>query len=392
MNLASLQSLLGKENVSASAENCLVYSRDASLLMGECLAVVWPTYSEHIEALVTWSIENNIDLVPRGAGTGLCGGATPQGSIVVDLSNMTHIHNIYSKQKLVQVEPGIVLDTLNRSLETHGLFLPVIPGSHGAASIGGMIASNAAGLRAVRYGRMQNWIEDITLIDGRGQTRHLTGKKLDDVVGREGVVGFIVEAVLRLTVLPLGRSVTLCAFDNLEDLLNQRELWLSSKNLTALEYINRPTAKALGWEQRLHLMAEFDSMEGQITDPQQIVNLWRARDSIYPILARHGYPVIEDPQIEDPIILGNLLAWLESEKIPVFGHLGMGIVHPCFGPDDDRVKALYQRVTAWGGHVSGEHGIGLKKKVFTGADFRAKIRQLKAIYDPNNILNRGKLC
>ncbi len=392
MNLNSLLTILEPENVSVSTEDRLVYSRDASRLTGECLAVIWPTHIEQIEALVTWSKENDIDLVPRGAGTGLCGGATPKSSIVVDLSRMAHICTLLPKPKLIQVEAGVVLDILNRHLEPDGLFLPVIPGSHQAASIGGMIATNAAGLRAVRYGRMRNWIEEITLIDGCGKTHHLTGEQLKDVVGWEGVVGFIVEAVLRLADLPRRRSVTLRAFDNLEELFVQRELWLSSKNLTALEYINRPTAAALGWEPYPHLMVEFNSAEGQITDLQQIAQLWRARDSLYPILARQGYSIIEDPQIEDTQFLGKLLTWLESENIPVFGHLGMGIVHPCFSPNDERVEALYQRVAEWGGRVSGEHGIGLKKKKFTRAAYRAKVRQLKTKYDPFNILNRGKLC
>jgi len=392
MNLNSLQTLLGPENVSASHEDRLIYSRDASRMAGECLAVAWPIHSEQIEALVMWSHKCNVDLVPRGAGTGLCGGATPNKSVVVDLSRMALIHTFYSEHKLIQVGAGVVLDTLNRYLEPHGLFLPVIPGSHRAASIGGMIATDAAGLRAVRYGKMRHWIEDITLLDGRGQIHHMSGEKMEDVVGREGVVGFIVEAVLRLAALPQQRTVTMSAFDNLDDLMSQRELWLSSQNLTALEYINSAASKAIGWDPCPHLLAEFDSTEGQISDFQQITKLWRARDNLYPVLARQGFPVIEDPQIEAPQHLEALLIWLESENIPAFGHLGMGIVHPCFSPDDSRIDVLYRRVAEMGGRVSGEHGIGLKKKTYTSETFRVKIRQLKATYDPDGILNRSKLC
>lgn len=262
MNLTSLQALLSPENVSISREDRLVYNRDASRLSGECRAVVWPANAEHVAALVAWSHKEGIDLVPRGAGTGLCGGATPQNSIVVDLTEIAYIQTDYLKHRLIQVGAGVVLDILNRRLEAQGLFLPVIPGSHQSASIGGMIATYAAGLRAVRYGSMRNWVEDITLVDGYGQIQHLTGKQLDDVVGREGATGFIVEAVLRLADLPWQRTVSMQAFDDLEDLMAQRERWLGSPNLTALEYINRPASAAIGWEACPHLLAEFDSAEG----------------------------------------------------------------------------------------------------------------------------------
>jgi FAD/FMN-containing dehydrogenase len=392
MNLTSLQALLGPENVSNSREDRLVYNRDASRLSGKCLAVVWPTNAEQVAALVAWSLNDDIDLVPRGAGTGLCGGATPQNSVVVDLTRIAHIDSDHLDHNLIHVGAGVVLDMLNRYLVPQDLFLPVIPGSHRSASIGGMIATDAAGLRAVRYGSMQNWVEDITLVDGWGQIQHLTGNLLVDVAGREGVTGFIVEAVLRLTDLPRLRTVSLQAFDDLEDLLAQRERWLGSPNLTALEYINRPASAAIGWEARAHLLAEFDSTEGQIADLQRITDLWRDRDGLYPVLARQGYPVIEDPQIGTAEHLGRLLFWLESENIPAFGHLGMGIVHPCFGFDDPRVDILYQRVSDWNGRVSGEHGVGIKKKAYTDAVFRNEIQRLRAVYNPHDTINRGKLC
>jgi FAD/FMN-containing dehydrogenase len=108
-------------------------------------------------------------------------------------------------------------------------------------------------------------------------------------------------------------------------------------------------------------------------------------------LAGEGYSVIEDPQV-----FGNaqvaLLDWLEAQGIPAFGHLGMGIVHPCFRQSDDRISSLYERVAAWGGRVSGEHGVGLKKMLFVDDTFRSEVRRLKKDYDPLEILNRGKLC
>ncbi len=392
MNLAALRTLLPPENISVAQEDRLVYRQDASFLRGDCQAVVWPRNVEEVCALTEWAAAEMVDLVPRGAGTGLCGGATPQHSVVVDLSHMTRLGPLDAERKTIRAESGVVLGALNRHLSPHGLFLPVIPGSHRAASIGGMIATDAAGLRAVRYGSMRNWVASLTLVDGNGRVHQLSGDQMEDAIGREGVTGFIVETVLRLTALPKQRTITLLAFDDQDKLLAQRERWLTSPHLTALEYLNPPASEAIVWAPKAHLLAEFDSSEGQIAEPQRVAELWRARDGLYPVLARQGYPVIEDPQIKNADRLRDLLTWLDSERIPVFGHLGMGIIHPCFAPGDGRVDDLYQRVADLGGSVSGEHGIGLKKKEYTGETFRAAIRRLKAVYDPHNILNRGKLC
>lgn len=391
MNLERLAAIVGPEHVSTSVENRLVYSRDASRIEGECLAVVWPTHSEQVVALIEWARAGDVDLVPRGAGTGLCGGAAPQHSVVVDLSRLDHISPINPEQPRVQVGAGVVLDTLNRRLVADGLFLPVVPGSHRAATIGGMIATNAAGLRAVRYGPMRNWVEAVSLVDGLGRLHRLTGEALDDALGREGVTGFVVEATLRLALIPAQRTISLQAFAGDTSLLARRDEWLANPHLSALEYLNRHAAAAIGWPPQPHLLAEFDGQGGEISDPTRIANLWRDRDGLYPVLARRGNPVIEDPQVQGDG-LADLLGWLDAEGIPAFGHLGVGIVHPCFSPDDDRVAVLYNWVTAWNGQVSGEHGIGLKKQAWTDAAFRAEIRHLKGVHDPHNLINRGKLC
>lgn len=390
MDLERLRAQLGPENVSVSLEDRLVYGRDASRLQGECLAVAWPSRPQDVVAIVAWAGAAGVDLVPRGAGTGLCGGATPQRSLVVDLSRLTRIESVDIEQGRARVQAGVVLGTLNRHLRPRDLFLPVIPGSHQAASIGGMIATDAAGLRAVRYGTMRAWVDEVRLVDGSGRQHCLRREGLSDVVGREGVTGFIVEATVRLAPLPRQRSVSLLAFDDESSLLAQRQKWLTPQ-LTALEYLNRHAAAAIGWNAQPHLLAEFDSAEGEIADASRIAAIWRARDGLYPLLAARGHALIEDPQLEGEG-LAALLSWLDAEEIPAFGHLGVGIVHPCFHPDDERVATLYERVTDWGGRVSGEHGIGLKKKTWTDSTFRAEIRQLKETYDPQNRINRGKLC
>lgn len=222
MKMSDLQSIFGIERVSDTIEHRLAYSRDASNLSGDCLAVVWPIHLEQVCALAEWAVRENIDLVPRGAGTGLCGGATPQNSVVVDFSCLTMIGSLDVEHRRVTVGAGAVLDALNRSLEPHRLCLPVIPSSHRAATIGGMIATNASGLRAVRYGSMRDWVEAVTLVDGTGRVHRLSGEALDNVAGREGASGFVVNVELRLTDQLSQLSLTLRAFEDTTSLLTQR--------------------------------------------------------------------------------------------------------------------------------------------------------------------------
>ncbi len=392
MNTSTLLAFLGADQVSNTLENRLVYSRDASNLAGDCLAVVWPVHLEQVSALAEWACQEQIDLVPRGAGTGLCGGATPQSSVVVDFSRLNTFDSLDIEKCSVHVSAGTVLDILNRWLETQGLFLPIVPGSHRVASIGGMLATNAAGMHAIHYGKMRQWVEQVTLVDGRGQVRQLTGEKLDDVVGREGVTGFITAAILRLVPTVQRRSLALRAFSSESELLAERSRWLSNQHLTAMEYINQHAAALIGWEARPYLMAEWDGDTGETLDAASIAELWKARDSLYPRLAQSGYPVIEDPQIEGDAGLAALLEWLDIAGIPAFGHIGMGILHPCFKPGDSRLDDLYKLTAEHEGRVSGEHGIGMKKKAWVSPTFQKEIRQLKSVYDPNNIFNRGKLC
>jgi FAD/FMN-containing dehydrogenase len=304
---------------------------------------------------------------------------------------MTHIGPPDPDKQRIQVGAGVVLGALNRTLAANNLFLPVIPGSHQAATVGGMIATDAAGLRAIRYGTMRDWVEEATLVDGLGRLTNLHGERLADAVGREGVTGFIVEARLRLEPRLAQRSVTIQPFDSIAELLDYREMLCLDPSLTALEYFNGQAADAIGWPPVSHLLAEFNSDYGEVREPEHIAEIWRRRDGLYPRLAGKGYSVIEDPQLFADGLLA-LLDWLEEEGIPAFGHLGLGIVHPCFRYGDSRFSSLYERVADWGGRVSGEHGVGLKKMPWVDETFRNEVRRLKEDYDPLGILNRGKLC
>jgi FAD/FMN-containing dehydrogenase len=200
----------------------------------------------------------------------------------------------------------------------------------------------------------------------------------------------IIEATLHLTELPGPVKVWLEPLHSEAQAVARRDELIADPALTALEYLNAVAAAAIGWPARPHLLVEREAPDGPADATAEM--LWRARDGLYPLLARAGHPVIEDPCLNSAG-LAELLPGLADEGIPVFGHLGVGIIHPCYRePHDPRIAELYTRVAGFGGAVSGEHGIGLKKQGWMPPAWRAAVEQLKATYDPQRIINRGKSC
>jgi len=386
-----LVSLFQPGQVSTREETRIAYSRDASRIQGGCQAVVWPETVTDVVRLAQWAAETGIDLVPRGAGTGLCGGATPQNSVVVDSAHLRHLGPVDIQTKQIVVNAGIPLDHLNRTLHSEGLFLPVIPGSHRSATIGGMIATNAAGLHAVRYGRMADWVEDVVIVNGKGQVQCLSGSARSNSTGWEGITGMILQATLRLTERPGNRSLTLLPLENLRELLDQIDSLKTNPALSAMEYINPNAAVKVGWAAKHTLLVEYQSADGEIKDPEEMAIIWGARESLSARLTQAGYPISEDPQIP-PEAQENILSWLTDQNIPVCGHIGVGILHPRFLPDDPRIPQLYRRVFAARGRISGEHGIGLKKRQWISVEMKAEVQILKKRFDPDCVFNRGKLC
>ncbi|MAT42733.1 MAG: hypothetical protein CL609_10350 [Anaerolineaceae bacterium] len=389
--MQQLLSLFHPDQISIRHETRIAYSRDASRIHGECLAVVWPETIEDMIRLIGWAAETGNDLVPRGAGTGLCGGATPQNSVVIDSARLRQIGSIDIPANKIVVEAGVPLDLLNRHLKPFELFFPVIPGSHRSATIGGMIATNAAGLHAVRYGRIDEWVAEATLIDGKGIIHHLSAGDRGGIAGWEGITGMIVQAALHLTEIPQQRSLTLLCFDDLKGMLEEVAHLKANPSLSALEYINPQAAALVGWAAKHTLLAEFHSMDGKVEATIDMAAIWRARESLSARLTLAGFPISEDPQIL-PEAQESTLDWLAIQGIPVFGHLGVGIIHPRFLQGDPRILELYHRVSASGGQISGEHGMGLKKRQWASLAMKVKAQALKTQFDPQGVFNRGKLC
>jgi FAD/FMN-containing dehydrogenase len=380
--------ILEKENISTNKLDRLAYSTDASQVSGNAVAVIWPENKQQIQKIIRYVVKNKLNLVPRGAGTGLAGAAVPQDSVVLDFSRMNKILEINIKKGYCIVQPGVVLDDLNYILQSKDLFFPIIPSSHAVCQLGGMIATNAAGNKAIKYGKTINWVEELEIIDGTG--RLFKTKAVDNWVGKEGTTGIITQAKLKLTKPLTNTSLTFYKFDETENVAKKVKEIKNKKTIVAIEFINKLAAKLSNLNGN-HLLVEYESDEGKISDPKQIEKIWRIREDLGPVLTSNGYVFMEDPLV--PIEhMSEFLQWLDTNQIPTFGHIGIGVLHPRFRKQETHlISEMFAMVKTLNGSVTGEHGIGLNKKQFADKKLVKKIKKLKQKYDPDNILNKGKI-
>lgn len=390
--IEELADIVGKENFSDKDIELLSYSSDASRVRGGAVGIVWPVTTEQVQGIVRHAREHNLNLVPRGGGTSLVGGAVPQDSLVVDMCRMNRVLELKPDGRHAVVEPGVIAERLNRRLAEHGLFFPVVPSSHRVCTIGGMIAANAGGNRTIRYGKTNEWVAEIEAVDGSSKVRHLTEREeIDAFCGSEGILGIVTRAKLVLTELIEDTSLDLHRFENAKDVIDVVERFREDEEVIAIEYFDSQCAGLLGLEARHHVIIEFKGGRGKIRSREEIDKIWRMREGLGSILGSRGHTIIEDPKV--PLErMGEFLRWFEKNGIPAFGHIGVGILHPRFKISDrEKIAEMYARVRELGGSVSGEHGIGVTKKEFADKRYIENLKKLKEDYDPENLFNRGKV-
>jgi len=387
--LKEIENIVGKDNISTRKIDKIVYSFDASEMEGNATAIVWVESTQELEKILKVVNKRKATLVLRGGGTSLTGSAVPINSIVIDISGLNRILEINRKDRYVVVEPGVVLDDLNYEVKKYDLTFPILPASHKVVTIGGIISTDAAGIRAVKYGKTRDWVIEMKVLTGDGKVKVVSGKRIDDFCGTEGILGIILQAKLKLTE-PIGKtSVSMFKFDEIRSLMEKvNEL---KDKVIALEFIDKLAAGIEGLEKTNYLLAEFEGNQGDIKDENKIAEIWKMRDGAYPSLAANGFPITGDPIV--PLEkMGAFLSELGKMGIPSIAHIGLGIVHPCFKQKDFEKKEKIMRLAIeLDGKVSGEHGIGLTKKEFVERNYADRMRELNKKYDPNDILNRGKV-
>jgi FAD/FMN-containing dehydrogenase len=364
-----------------------IYGSDASLLEGRALDVVHPRNVAEVRGIVA----NAQRVVIRGGGTGLAGGCVPQNGsdVVLDLSKMDEVYGFDKERRTIEVEAGVILDELQGYLARFGLEFPVKPSSHSVATIGGMIATDAVGARAIKYGRTSNWVKWVDVVDGNGELCRRGITELSDYAGMEGISGVIVRACLKLSPLR-ERSATLVKVGSLEEVVSIVRSLKRDSSVSMIEFLGKKISVGLDLDEGYHLIVEYEDGSGVLSG-KKYDDLMEMRDRVYPWVAGEGYIRIEDPKIMIDRFV-KLMSWLEEKGIPVFGHIGVGILHPCFNKEQDKfVPEMMKLVKRLGGSISGEHGIGMLKRGFVEANDRKILINVKKRTDPLGKFNMGKV-
>jgi FAD/FMN-containing dehydrogenase len=418
------------------------------------LAIALPGSAEEVQAIVRWANAGGVALVPSGGRTGLSGGAVAaDGELVVSLERMNRVLGYDPIDRTLTVQAGIALQAVQDAARERGLQYPVDFAARGSCSIGGNIATNAGGIRVVRYGNTREWIAGLKLVAGtselldlgRGLVKNSSGYDLRHLaIGSEGTLGIVVEATLRLTDAPPPTNVMLLALPSFQALMEVFAAFRARLPLQAFEFF---TDRALhhvlahggqppfAETHPFYVVTEFASDEaseavalaafedrmaqGLVTDgvisqsQAQAAQLWHLREGITESLARYA-PYKNDVSVRIsamPAFLAEAQALL-AEGYPQFdvvwfGHIGDGNLHinvlrpegvapEAFIADCEHVtRLLAQVLQSHGGSISAEHGIGLVKKPYLGSTRSdaeiAVMRGIKAALDPNGIMNPGKL-
>ena len=374
---------------SNSEEERLVYGTDASRVKGNAVIVAWPQNADSLQKIIRHVTREKIGVTVRGGGTSLVGSAVPQNTVVIDMSHFNKIKKLNLKNDTVVAESGVVIDSLNDTLSGYGYEVSSKPGSHAAATIGGMIMTNAAGMLSSKYGRIVEQVVEMNIMDGTGKNFTISGKEIKEFAGTEGAVAIILDATLKIN-KKLELFDAIFEFNDVKAMIAKLFELKKDPEAVAIEYVNKVAAKIAKMKSRDYLLVKFTSPKGNI-DSGKFGDLWKMRENMYSILVSAGFHVIEDPLVPEENI-EKFISWLEMRNIPCYGHISSGIFHPHFRREQKKdMEDMITAVRQLNGKLSAEHGIGiLKQKVSSHFNLIRRIHEMKKKYDPFSILNRGK--
>lgn len=446
--LEQLRTIVGEDGLSTAQAELDLHAIDQSVHPPHpAEVVIWPQTGEQIAAVLKLANDHRIPVTPWGVGTGLEGNAIPlHGGILLSLERMKKIIEVHADDFQVTVQPGIGHKDLNKELAKFGLFFPPDPGAN--ASIGGMLANNAAGIRTVKYGASKDNVVQmkVALADGRIITvgsrsiKQSSGYNLLQLfVGSEGTLGVITEATIRLVPVAQHMTAMVVGFQSVEDAIEAVvSVRGSGIDVAALEFVDEMGVRGLGeagmkLEERPTLLMEVhgaheDALEQDIAVVQEICDelgavgfqamtdhterqkLWHARHVAYETLIRMhpGQKVfimdVAVPISAYPDLIAHARQSIADHGITGYmkGHAGDGNIHVELPYGDDetfqKVKAvngsIVRKAIELDGTATGEHGVGIGKAAYMEAEHGEALevmRDIKALFDPNGILNPGKI-
>lgn len=458
--LEKLKKIVGERNVTTDPEKLEIYSHDEEghpRVEVTPEVVVFPETTQQISEIMKLANEELIPVTPRGAGTGLSGGAVPlYRGIVLSLEKMSRILELDEKNLTITVEPGVVTGEIQKFANRHGLLYAGDPCSGDSSFIGGNVAENAGGNKVIKYGPTGNHVLGLEVVLPNGEITFFGGKRVKDVtgynfvqlmIGSEGTLGIVTKIILRLLPLPKYVVDLLVPFKTMKEAIDFVPIIVREGKIvpTSIEFMDR--ASLLLTEQFLNAKLPYDDAEAQLIielegnnksavedDYERIGNLcfehgalevfvadnrntreriWRIRKSIAEAVnALYPANCLEDvvvPTSNIPELMHEVEKISEKHNIKAisYGHAGDGNVHVTFLKDERdseevwtkklkaALKDLYSVTKNLGGTISGEHGIGLKRRDYMELVLdKAQIELIKSVkkaFDPNLILNPGKI-
>lgn len=457
LQIPKFEALVGKEFVFSSPDGVNEYGRDQTENLHYLPEVViCPRTADEISGIMKICNENRIPVTPRGAGTGLSGGALPHlGGVVISFQRMNSILQIDENNMQVITEPGVITEVLQDTVKSRGLFYPPDPNSRGTCFIGGNIAENSGGPKAVKYGVVKDYVLNLEVVlpngdiiwTGANVLKNATGYNLTQLfVGSEGTLGLVTKIVLKLIPFPKFNLLMLAPFHKLENAgAAVSAIFKAGFTPSALELMEIDSLKIVsefvgsnavpvteGTEAHLiieldgnhleTLMEEMTSIAELLTrfdcgellfadDEQQKEALWKLRRRVAEAVKLDGFSIEEDtvvPRAQLPELIRGVreLGRKYEFKAVFYGHAGDGNLHIRIKKEGCKyslhnpevipaLKALFELVKSLGGTISAEHGIGLIQKEYMPLMFSETelnlMRGIKKIFDPNNILNAGKI-
>ncbi|MGW4425255.1 FAD-binding oxidoreductase [Streptosporangium sp. NPDC004631] len=448
--ISDLVAALTSEKVLTDPDVTDSYARDRTFLEpGRPLAVVLAETRDDVVATLRWATGHRVPVVPRGAGTGLAGGATSvEGGVVLALHRMSAIRELSPADEIAVVEPGVITADLDRAAREHGLMYAPDPSSYEISTIGGNLATNAGGLRCVKYGvtRDSTLGLEVVLADGRVMNtgrrtmKGVTGYDLTGLfVGSEGTLGVITAATVRLHRAPSVYPATVAAeFTSLGDAAAAASAVIAAGcRPSLLEMLDRTTLKAIDdWRNigledstRAMLIAQSDAADGPAvaermaelctangspfvavsSSAQEAEELIGVRRMAYQAMERLGKCLVEDvcvPRSALPYMIEKIeaVAARHDVLIATAAHAGDGNLHPVFIFDHGLAEPppsvwtaadeVFREALEMGGTLTGEHGVGLLKRRWlsleAGPVTEEIQRGIKRVFDPLGILNPGK--
>lgn len=436
--------------LSTEPEDILCYSFDASGIEEMPSAVLWPATTEEVIRIMRYAYENNLTVVPRGAGTGMTGGSIPlKGCLVISLERMNSLIDFDRENMTALVEPGLINGRLQKEVEKEGLFYPPDPASMNFCTIGGNVAENAGGPRALKYGVTRDYVMELEAVlpDGSlirtGVKTHkgVVGYDLTRLlVGSEGTLAVITKVRLKLLPLPEDVITLLALFNDLSMAGRAVSSIISSKIIPrTLEFMDRGAINAVENFHPLGLPASTEALllieiDGPVStikkEAEKVVEilhklgsdvriaededardkLWEARRSLSPALYHISpHKINQDivvPRNRIPDMIDGLKKISEKTglKIVNFGHAGDGNIHVNIMVDKTNeeeyrkgqaiVRDIFELTLSLGGTISGEHGVGITKMPYINMEIKERelslMRAIKGVFDPKGILNPGK--